>query len=256
VTLFTDHHHTEDLLGAYSLDAVDDDERFEVELHLDECPRCRQEVDAYREIAAALGHTVDEVPEDLWERIAEDLVPGPQRQPSLTLLRTPDRKSSSPRASVTNPPRWRTAWAAAAVAGVAAACVLGAFLAHTNSELTGSRQALGSTSQAAEHALTVKGHHVIQLDSASGTNLAEVVLVPGGKGYVLSHQMQSLSDGHTYQLWAIENGTPISLGLLGSHPGAAAFSLGAAKPSALALSVEPAGGSVAPTTTPVATGAI
>ena len=40
------HQEIEELLGAYALDAVDDDERDLVEAHLAGCPRCRAEVAA------------------------------------------------------------------------------------------------------------------------------------------------------------------------------------------------------------------
>jgi anti-sigma-K factor RskA len=72
---------------------------------------------------------------------------------------------------------------------------------------------------------------------------------------MLAKNMPALNDDQTYQLWAIDAGTPISLGLLGPHPTAAAFTIGSALPSALAVSVEPAGGAVSPTT-PIARGAL
>ena len=51
-------HEIEELLGAYALDAVNAEEATAVEVHLTTCPRCRAELDAYREMAAALGNTV------------------------------------------------------------------------------------------------------------------------------------------------------------------------------------------------------
>ena len=42
----------EELLGAYALDAVDPDERRQVEAFLQTSPRARAEVDQHREVAA------------------------------------------------------------------------------------------------------------------------------------------------------------------------------------------------------------
>ena len=50
------HDEVSELLGAFALDAVDGEEYEQIEAHLSECPRCRAEVDAHREVAAALGN--------------------------------------------------------------------------------------------------------------------------------------------------------------------------------------------------------
>src|SRR5277367_4973852 len=91
------HDEAGDLLGAYALDAVDGDEYAELEEHLDTCPRCRAELDSLREVAAAMGNSVEPVPEGLWSQIAlrlpdrqEDEEPPPM--PELTRdVRTPFR---------------------------------------------------------------------------------------------------------------------------------------------------------------------
>ena len=70
----TEHQDIEELLGAYALDAVDPDEARLVEEHLVECPRCRAEVAAHREVAALLtSGTSDPVPDGVWDRITADL---------------------------------------------------------------------------------------------------------------------------------------------------------------------------------------
>ena len=66
--------------------------------------------------------------------------------------------------------------------------------------------------------------------------------------------LEPLTSDQTYQVWGIESGRPISLGLLGPAPDGEA--LGAVRADlssvdALAVTVEPAGGSAQPTTTPV-----
>jgi hypothetical protein len=49
------HPEVQELLGAYALDALDPGEADAVDLHLRECPRCRAEVEEYRETAAMLA---------------------------------------------------------------------------------------------------------------------------------------------------------------------------------------------------------
>ena len=50
------HDEIQDLLGAYALDAVDDDVRALVEEHIADCARCRAEVQEHREVATLLAH--------------------------------------------------------------------------------------------------------------------------------------------------------------------------------------------------------
>ena len=58
------HAEIAELLGAYALDAVSPDEAAEIEEHLAECPRCRAEVSAHREVAGVLGNLSGTAPGD------------------------------------------------------------------------------------------------------------------------------------------------------------------------------------------------
>src|SRR5687767_15186390 len=71
------HDQISELLGAYSLDAVDPDERELVEAHLLTCARCRAEVADHREVASLLAHSGSDAPEGLWDRIAGSLEEAP-----------------------------------------------------------------------------------------------------------------------------------------------------------------------------------
>ncbi len=63
----------EELIGAYALDAVDDDERNAVEQHLAVCARCRAELVEHREVAALLAYEGAPAPSDVWDRIVVTL---------------------------------------------------------------------------------------------------------------------------------------------------------------------------------------
>ncbi|HVE95112.1 MAG TPA: anti-sigma factor [Acidimicrobiales bacterium] len=94
-----------------------------------------------------------------------------------------------------------------------------------------------------------------RLRSVDGTQTASAVVLPDGRGYLIRNDLAPLEEGRVYQLWGMPDGTakPISLGVLGSSPRVVAFS--ADTPfTALAISVERPGGSVAPTSRPLVVG--
>jgi anti-sigma-K factor RskA len=257
------HDEASELLGAYALDAVDGDELAELEAHLETCPRCRAELDSMRDVAAAMGNSVEPPPEGLWSQIALRL---PERQedeepPPMPRL-TPDAGSPfrSPAPQGAAPPRRRamfTTVAAVAVAAAAVAVVFGIGLVRADDKVTNLQSAQAAPSAAATAALSTPGHRVISLDASTHGEQARVVVLPSGQGYLLSSTLPALDKGRTYQLWAIEGNQPISLGLLGSAPGHAAFTMaGSTRPSHLSITAEPAGGSVFPTGPIVATGTV
>ncbi len=83
----------------------------------------------------------------------------------------------------------------------------------------------------------------------------EVVVDPDGHAFVLSGDLPALADGTTYQLWGVDGGTPVSLGLLGSDPKVSVVGVDS-QVTTLAITAEPAGGSAGPTSTPVMSGTL
>jgi anti-sigma-K factor RskA len=255
------HDEASELLGAYGLDAVDGEERTELEEHLETCPRCRAELDSLREVAAAIGNSVEPLPDGLWSHIAarlperrEDEEPPPM--PGLTSEgRAPFRGATRGRR---RPKRALvTTVGAIAVAAAAVAVVLAIGLVRADNTASNLRSARAGPSSTVTAALHAPGHRLITLDSGSHAALAQVVVVPSGQGYLVSSKLPALSDGRTYQLWAVEGKQPISLGLLGTSPRQAAFTMaGTTPPTHLAITAEPPGGSVLPTSPIVATGTV
>jgi anti-sigma-K factor RskA len=97
----------------------------------------------------------------------------------------------------------------------------------------------------------------VDLDTPSHVQLARFVVLPDGRGYLVSSSAPTLSADQTYQLWGIVGKEPISLGLLGDSPRQAAFTMaGATRPSQLSITAEPSGGSVSPTGPILATGTV
>jgi anti-sigma-K factor RskA len=257
------HDEASDLLGAYALDAVDGEERTELEAHLESCPRCRAELDSLRDVAAAMGNSVEPPPEGLWSQIAVRLpeLQGDQEPPPMPrLVGEGDSPFRSPAPHVGSKPRRRamfTTVGAIAVAAAAVAIVLGIGLVRADNKVSNLQSAQAAPSAAVTAALTAPGHRVITLDAGTHGQQAQVVVLPSGQGYLVSSTLPALTKGRTYQLWAIEGNQPISLGLLGAAPSHAAFTMaGSTRPSHLSITAEPAGGSVFPTGPIVATGTV
>jgi anti-sigma-K factor RskA len=265
------HAEIESLLGAYALDAVSADERLAVEEHVVGCPRCRAELDAFMEVAAALGNSVDPVPHELWDRIAGHLDLAAPGEATLLEIRAKARQQLAEADALGVGPgvswaaaraaRWRRA-AVAVVTAAAAVALAVVSLGLSNADgKVGQLQALAVTrgaAAAAQAALADPQSRLVQLRGGGGAELATVVLSPGGTGYLLASHLSALPGTETYQLWAKINSRPISLGLLGTRPARdAAFTLaGSAAASTLVVTVEPAGGVAQPTGPPVAVGTV
>ena len=260
------HEEASELLGAYALDAVDADEVIQVEEHLDTCPRCRAELDELREVAGALGNSVAEPPEALWSGIVSRL---PERQegeepvPPMPRLSGQER-FALPRADAgdathgesrcSSPP-----WAAFAVAAAAVAVVLGIGLVQADHKVSHLQQAAGHQAGAAvAAALELPGHQVIDLESRHEPPAGRVrrgarrAGLPG-----LLAPAQALRRGTRTSCGGSSGTQPISLGLLGASPHQATFTMaGSVQPMQLSITAEPAGGSVTPTGSIVATGTV
>jgi anti-sigma factor RsiW len=277
------HRELQELLGAYALDALEPETAALVADHLRECATCAEEVAGHHEVAGLLANSGGAAPAELWENIARRLnesQPPPWDQLARRLDREAElssktgvaesgeieRNGGAARApSDTNEAlrsrraiRWALGLAAAAI--VVVAIVLGVQLGNLHHQLAESRAS--SLAQAERAALGAPTTHQIQLTSPpSGqgqpTSEVTVVVTASGTGFVVTHELPPLSAGKIYQLWAVTGEQKISLGLLGSQPGIAAFAVaGNRSVDAFAITAERAGGVVQPTSPPVVQGAV
>jgi len=249
------HDDAYELLAALSLDAVEAHERDEIEAHVMDCPRCRSELDALLEVAGALGNSVEPLPEGLWTSISSRIYDVDDEGHPM-----PDLASNVVAIDSTGSRRGRT-WTkglTATLATVAAAVivVLALSLAAESNHVNSLQRQLASNSFAAAAALSTPGHTVVNLMSATRQDLAEFVLLPDGRGYLLSSRLPALASGSTYQLWGLINGKPISIGLMGEKPASVTFTVSGSKPTVLGITVEPSGGSPTPTNAMVASGTV
>jgi anti-sigma-K factor RskA len=238
------HGEIEELLGAYALDAVPDDERELVEQHLRECAQCRQELAEHREAAALLALGAP-APEGLWDQI------------SGSIAGQPPKKKLAP---VRRPSPWRAGWGVAAAVATAAAVVtgfMGVRLVEQGDEIRDIRQlvrAQGLEGVASQFASDPTSLHV-SLVAEEGSTLATVVVLPNGKGFLVRPLLPSLPPDRTYQLWALVGKGTVSAGTLGNRPSLTPFKVDMPV-DGFAISEEMYGGAATPQSPPIAVGMI
>ncbi len=259
----------DDLLGAYVLDALDDRERAQVEAYLATNPEARAEVDR---LAASFDVVVAEdtpelaPPAELWDRIAVRLPPRDERRPPAAIDESPAESGgpASPaanaaptgdelaarRRSKRSSPNSNTTRIVLAVAAAVVVVVVGLAIVRQSSTKTTS--VAQQIQHDAETAATAPGSRSTTLAGPSGASV-QVVVDSSGRGYVTPENLPALDVGSTYQLWSVDGGTPVSLGLLGSDPGVTLVAAGTDTTS-MAITAEPAGGSPAPTSEIIVSG--
>ena len=251
------HDQAHDLLPAFALDAVDDVEHDKIESHVNGCPRSATELMALRDVASALGNCVDPVPEGLWSVISSRLkMPEHEESPPplLKILQRPETTEKAARSSA-RPPRSRTGRrylmvvTAVAAAAVAATAVLGLSLARTSDQNDQLQAQLGTNNSSVVAALETPGHTLVSLRNANHTKLAQYRAVterPGVLGLLFTTEARGGPHVPTLgrRWWAADLARPVgSLSEPGSLHGRR---LG--RPSQLGVTVEPASGSVVPST--------
>lgn len=214
------HDDIVELLGAYALDAVDDDERVLVRGHLAECARCRAEVQEHQEVATFLAHGGGDAPAGLWERIAGSLEESP---PGLRLVAAdptappvPARARRLPR-----PGRLSLLGAAAAAAVVG---VLGLQVTRQDDRIDELEVALDEPLEVAyAAALADPRSDIIELASPDGQLGLRGAVAPDGTGYLRADPLPELDADRTYQLWGGAGDQLVSLGVLGDDPDIVSF---------------------------------
>jgi anti-sigma-K factor RskA len=249
----------DELLGAYATDALPDEDMRRVREHLRGCERHAREAEELRAVTSRLSALVEPVqpPAALRSRVLDAIASTPQEAApaqTATIVRPVARRES--RAPVQARPggarervtwggsRFRATWGALAAVLVLA---VGGLLAW-NIALMNRLDDRDDPARFASRASAVAS-----LRTSDGASAGAVVYFDDeGKVAVLASDVEDPGDGRTYQMWVIRDGQPESLGL--AHPrdgqiaNVAAYQRRAG--DRIALTIEPAGGSVAPTSDP------
>jgi len=264
--LTTDQRHAlEAQAAAYALDALDDEETAQFEQHLATCSLCRQLV---AEAVIAVSYLPSLVgPHEASQVLQERMLAAARAHPEACapaerrlVPATAERRESERRR-----PWWQRlrpggepalAWATV----VLLLCMLG--LGTWSASLRQQVQVQAARAAQYEAALeTVAGGRVVALApaSAAAPRTARVALIvpPAGSGepprLVISNLAPPAPD-RSYQLWLIDGQTPRDAGVFRSRGATAEIVPVQGDPSratAAAITIEPAGGSRAPTAPPI-----
>lgn len=214
------------LLGAFALGAVDPDEHEQVEEFVLDDREARAELHQLEHAVAWLGHASPRPSEQSWDALRLEMdrdlaVPG-----TVTSMAT-----FKPRR---NRRGWRQLIAVAAVAVILVGTAIG-------------------VARVIEKDSWRPTTRTVALHAPSGRTAAEASIARNGDGSIRTSNLPAAPAGHVYQLWAQPTSTaPMrSAGILGRSPAGHHVHVppGSVR---IAISIEPHGGSQAPTTDPVA----
>lgn len=266
-----------ELLPAYSIGATTEEETRRVRTLLEQCPEVAADLGAYAALSEVFYEQVEPVepPAALHDRLMA-AIGDADTHPADTDT-TADTRPSPP-ADDTSPfarvdaartdGRRRIHWLA--WAGLAAACVA---LVITNvywiSRLNDVRGQVEALRRQQQDIVTLASAREVQRVVLTGTQpgsetaaLASVLWNPESqRAWLFTDELPPLPPDQTYQLWLIDDQGPVSAGTFRPDTdgqGLHAFEAQAPLPaySLIGISVEPASGSEAPTTDPIAVGEV
>lgn len=217
--------HVDELIYGQALHALSSDEEEQVALHVAECDRCRLQLREAEAVAASLAYAVPTVapPPELRRRVLAAVEPVVEVEPA-----------AAPRPA-RRPAAWWPRFAAAAVPALAAV-VIGMLV--WNVSLRGDLSSLRG-----------------QLYHDAAGNLrgvGNVIVTPDGQATLFASVGQAPA-GKTYEAWVIRGKVALPAGLFQGGGTLKLTLTRAAKPGdVIAITVEPAGGTKAPTTPPIA----
>lgn len=243
------------LLGAYALDAVDDDERLAVEDLVARDLEAAAELARLRETAAALGAArASAPPAHVRDAVLSRLAATPQLTPQGA------EPAPAPAPAPDEPPRDELAarraargarrgqpWMLPVAAAVAVLLAVPGTLAWQQHE-----RAVQAEAQAALLGDVLADPGAVLLRGEVDGGGEAVAVLTSSRALLVADGLADVDADRTYQLWAMRDGVPVPSGLLDVSDGRVqALATDYRAGDGLAVSVEPAGGSDQPTTDPV-----
>jgi anti-sigma-K factor RskA len=233
------------LAGPYALDALEaGSERDRFTRHLSRCQSCAAEVKGFHEVATAMAFAAAaEAPAELRDRVLTAAARTRQLPPEV-------RTHARPRRSRTRVPWVPWLSGVVATASIVVAVLFGFAQAHTQDELN----QVKAENQAISLLLSAPQAKLLTHEVTNGGVATVVLAADRHELAVVTNGLPALPSGKVYQLWLIGKPKIVSAGLLppaknGRTP--AVLATGVVKGDTLGLTVEPAGGSAQPTTTPI-----
>jgi anti-sigma-K factor RskA len=232
------------LTGAYALDAVDDAERDRIRRHLARCPACAQEARGLREAATRMALAAAEPPppqlrEKVMAAVAQTRQQAPAGEPGATA----------------RPAAWRRSWMPRLAAVAMSVLVLAAVALGVAQVVTQSRLNTARAQQAALSAvLAAPDARTATARVQNGGTVTVVYSRDERRMIFTADGLPQLPGGKVYELWLMAPKSNRPAGLLALQPGGRTtpvIASGLRPGDQTGLTVEPAGGSAQPTTTPI-----
>jgi anti-sigma-K factor RskA len=253
--------------GAYVLNALDKNEREDFEAFMAESPELRNEVTELTDTSVLLGLAVEPVTPsaDLKANIMSMLASTPQLPREVAPVRTlhavpsvqdaqaqPNEQPADYPSELNGKARAR--WFNRPVVALVSAAAAVAIIIGGGGVLVNSINDNGRISQQASALASINAAPDVQRSVATVSTGGKATLVWSekvGKSALLTTGLDALPSGKTYELWYIDSsGKPTSAGLLdGSSWKVLSGTMSAG--DTIGVTVEPAGGSDAPTTKPI-----
>ncbi len=255
-------------LGAYALDALDDGEALDVEHHLAECEACRREFDVFGETAAELTRLVASAPPAAVRssvlRSIDRIRPlPPQTEAEKSAAAGNDSAGRRAVSVPARPARPVSRWLVGLVAASLFAAVgAGGWAVHSRQQVLAGRQAQVQAGRQAD--LTRTETAILQAPDAAvyparlqdGSTVSYLVARSQNAAMLISGGLGDPGPGRSYQLWTLTRGSDGEVRYVPDHTftggrdqrvivtGDVTAAVG------VAVTVEPAGGSLQPTEEP------
>lgn len=220
------------LSGAYAVDALDDHERELFERHLALCPDCRDEVDSLREAAALLPAVTETTPPPSVRDAVLAGISTVRPLPPVVAPATGRPRLFSPRLLV------------------AAAVLVGGTLAVTQPWQDDAPTPPGDSPADRVILASDAIHSTVPMRGGTATLYHSESL---GRAVLVTDGVRDAPDERTYELWLQVDGAMVPAGLFHDGGDREVMVIGDSAPATAAgITVEPEGGSEAPTTEPIA----
>lgn len=226
-----EHEEIHELTAAYALDALSEQEEAELEAHLRHCARCRTDLAAFHDTAAALAYAA------------------PSASPPPALRGQMLAKAREERGNVVSLRPRRTLRVLTAAAAIAA-IGLGIWAVTQTMSLSDERTARNRLEDTVA-LLADPGAQRVPVSGGEGT----LVFAPDGRAALVLERLVPAPAGRTYEAWVSQDGAMRPAGVFEATGDATVFVLKRSLPSGagVAVTIEPTGGRQQPSGAPILT---
>ena len=221
------------LSGAYAVNALSAEEAESFTRHLEQCAACRDEVRELRAAAARMGASEAVAPPSA---LKARVLAAADREPQLPPKVTPIERARSRR------------WTSRLV-GAAAAVILVVTGGYVVTRLASDEEQPPVATGPVAQVFDAPDAHTATVPTANGGKVKVATSAEAGRMAVETSGLPKL-ERRSYQMWAIHNGKPTSVGIIEDLDAGKVMPMPASG-TTVAITVEPEGGSKQPTQQPI-----